>query len=182
MMIFINYLTNHPTPQREACAYKLRDLFNDSFINDFVKNKLLDAIVDINPNVSREICALIKSSKVLKEILEADIIARIEKLLLDIKNDNNYSNCNRNHAKNKKFFSLYWLLEALSCSISKRYLISIREILNFTITFYDYTIREKTAKILALTGDAFDDLLQIAKSDVNFYVKNQVYDKINFDD
>ncbi len=180
--IFINNLTLQSTPVREICAYRLGELFKNNFLNEFSKNKILDAIVDINPNVSRSICCLIKKNSFLGENLEKNIILRIEDLLAGIKKDKNYLNCNKSHAKNKKFFSLYWLLEALSCCISRKYLAQIKEILNFTIEFLDYTIREKTAKILTFDEIYFKDLLQIAKSDVNFYVKIQVYDKINFDD
>ena len=54
------------------------------------------------------------------------------------------------------------------------------EIVNFAINFYDYTIREKGAKILAKMEKPPSELLQKAKSDQNFYVKNLVYGKIDY--
>ena len=56
------------------------------------------------------------------------------------------------------------------------------EIVKQTIKFNDYTIREKTAKILANIENVPNELLKIANEDINFYVKNQVYDKINFEE
>lgn len=191
--IFINHLTNHPNPVREAVAIMLEDIFltfEDFFLDDFSKTKILNAIVDINPNVSRAICSLIKKSDKLKVLIEDDVILQIKKVISDIKGyerefkdyfDNKIRNT-KNHAKNKKLFALYWLLEALSCCMSEKNNSQVLEILKYTINFQDYTIREKTAKILAKLDNPPLELLKIIKSDQNFYVKIQVYDKINFDD
>lgn len=180
--IIVNNLTLHPTPIREALAYKLEEIYEEKFFNDFIKQKFLDAIIDINPNVSRAICAVIEKSPVLKENLEEDIIIRIKKIINEIKEINQVFKSEKNHAKNKKMFSLYWLLEALSNIKSEKYQKDLIEIISQTLGFYDYTIREKGAKILAKTKNAPLDLLQKAKSDTNFYVKNQVYDKMTFED
>ena len=192
-IIFINHLTNHTTPIREVVAYKLEEFTKDYkgyFLNEFSKNKLLDGIIDINPNISRAVCNVINLINELKPDFETEIIKRIDELLFKIKEyqnstgdlfDNDKKN-RKNHAKNKKLFSLYWYLEALSvCAGNKNYE-KIIEILKNTIKFCDYTIREKTAKILIKIDNAPIELLQIAKKDQNFYVKNQVYDKINFED
>ena len=50
----------------------------------------------------------------------------------------------------------------------------ILNILSFSSGYTDYTIREKTAKILSKMENAPDDLLQKLKNDKNFYVKNQL--------
>ena len=192
-VVFINYLTNHATPIREITAYKLEEFvkeYRSYFLSDFSKNKLLNAIVDINPNISRAVCAVIGMTDELKIALEEEIIKKIEILLSEIKDyqdktgdlfDDNKKN-RKNHAKNKKLFSLYWYLEALSICLSEKSHEKIVQILKNTIKFCDYTIREKTAKILAIMPNPPYELLQSAKCDQNFYVKNQVYDKINFED
>lgn len=187
--ILINNLTNHSTPIREITAHKLDEINNynnEFFIDDFSLLKILDAITDINPNVSRIMCNIIQNNNLLKEKIEEKIINNIFKLLEEIKeykntNDDFYNNSKRNtksHAKNKKLFSLYWYLESLSCCLSQKYNSKVLEILKETINFYDYTIREKTAKILAKIPNPPIDLLQKTKLDQNFYVKYQVYDKI----
>ena len=192
-IIFINHLTNHSTPVREISAYKLEEFINDYreyFFLEFSKNKLLDGIIDINPNISRAVCSVIKSIDDLKPYFEKEIIKRLNCLLLEIKEyqaksgdmfDDGKKN-RKNHAKNKKLFSLYWYLEALCVCITNKNNDKIIEILKNTIKFCDYTIREKTAKILVNIDNAPYELLQIAKNDQNFYVKNQVYDKIVFED
>ena len=185
----INLLTNHDNPIREAVSLKLEDYilkYENWFLDEFSINKILDGIIDINPNVSRSICKLISSSKTLAGKVEKQIIERINLLILNLKkfekeNNDSFVNAQRNvknHAKNKKIFSLYWYLEALSCCLSDKYSDEIIKILNYAIDFSDYTIREKTAKLLVKLKNAPLELLQKANSDKNFYVKIQVYDKI----
>lgn len=189
-LIIVKNLTNHPTPIREAIALKLEEVYSDKYFNKEIKEIFLNAIIDINPNVCRAICGMISKSEFLRENLSDGIIQKIKILLNEI-NENNaelggfYDDAQKirkNHAKNKKLFSLYWFLEALSiCNVNKNNS-EVLEILKQTIKFNDYTIREKTAKILTKLENIPKELLQIAKNDQNFYVKNQVYDKINFED
>ena len=190
---FINYLTCFPAPIREAIAYKLEEMiknYPDFFKSSLAEEKMLNAITDINPNVSRVMCEIIKNNEFVSGMLIQSIITKILDTLSKIKE---YEEKNReffknkitnkkNHAKNKLLFSLYWCLEALSgCDISK-YEDNILKILNCTIDFYDYTIREKTAKLLNKIKNPPLELLRKATSDQNFYVKIQVYDKMNFED
>lgn len=187
--IFINHLTNQPTPIREITALKLEEAakFNkENFLDDFSISKILDGIIDINPNISRAVCNIISINPHLKLVLEDKIIVKIENLIAEIKKyeeenkdffDSHIRNT-KNHAKNKKLFALYWLLEALSICISEKNREKILKIITYTINFKDYTIREKTAKILHSIQNPPIDLVNKIKEDVNFYVKNQVYDKI----
>lgn len=185
-LILFNHLTNKPNPIREAAAYKIEDLAKNHinfYINESLKETFLKAIVDINPNVSRAICNIFYLSSDFKHFLEKDIILNINQLLSDIKEiENNEKDNKKSHAKNKKMFALYWLMEALSICLTNENNSKVLEILNSTINFSDYTIREKTAKILINIEPKPIELLQKAKQDVNFYVKNIVYDKINFED
>lgn len=191
--LLIEFLTGYPTPIREAVSQKLEDYignYENYFLSEFSKNKILDAIIDINPNVSRSICSILEKSLKLSQILEESIILRLNELILNIKifeksNKDDFLDSKKNiknHAKNKKLFSLYWYLEALACCYTGRYSSEVLKILNYTLNFTDYTIREKTAKILAKVDAAPYELLQKANNDQNFYVKIQVYDKINNED
>ena len=188
--LLFKHLANHPTPIREAVALKLEEIYEDKFFNDFIKEQFLKSIIDINPNVCRAICSIISKSEFLKNELCAEIIDKINVLLDEIKKNDkelggfydDAQKVRKNHAKNKKLFSLYWFLEALSNCHVKKHNSQVLEIIKETIKFNDYTIREKTAKILMNLENYPIELLQIAKNDQNFYVKNQVYDKINFED
>ena len=184
------HLTNHPTPIREAAALKLEEIYDDRFYNNYIKEQFLSAIIDINPNVCRAICTILSKSDFLKNNLCNDITNKIQTLLKEIKeNDIALGNffddaqkIRKNHAKNKKLFSLYWYLEAMAICFNGKNNSQALEILNETIKFNDYTIREKTAKILTKLDKIPKELLQIAREDNNFYVKNQVCDKIDFED
>lgn len=191
--ILLFHLTDHSNPIREMSAIKLEEvvLMNDEFfINEYAIKQFSKGLIDINPNICRAICNIIQNSKNIKEKIEPLIIEDIEILIKNIKeyeithNDKFSDNCinRKNHAKNKKLFSLYWLLEGLSICLSKKYNSQALEIINYTINFTDYTIREKTAKILAIIENPPHELLQKAKNDQNFYVKNIVCDKMNFEE
>ena len=62
--------------------------------------------------------------------------------------------------------------------ITKRHEKRVLNILENTINFLDFTIREKTALVALKLGDTAKEILQKAKQDQNFYVKNLVYDKM----
>ena len=188
--VLFQHLTNHPTPIREVVALKIEEIYNEKYFDNYIKEQFLKSIIDINPNVCRAICNVIIENKVLQDELCEPIISRINTLLDEIKESDKelggfYDNAlkiRKNHAKNKKLFSLYWFLEGLSLCNVKKYNSRVLEIVNQTIKFNDYTIREKTAKMLNKLDGVSGELLKIAKEDQNFYVKNQVYDKINFED
>lgn len=187
--ILIFHLTNHANPVREVVSLKLEELacrHEQYYLTEKNIQKLCDGLIDINPNVSRAICSIIENNSLIREKIEQKIIEKIEENISLIKNfeqekNESFNNKLRNtksHAKNKILFSLYWLLEGLSLCVSTKYYEKITNILNYTLTFSEYTIREKTAKILAKMDKCPAELLQIAKSDQNFYVKNLVYGKI----
>lgn len=167
--LFVSYLTNHTTPLREACAYKLEEIFEDKFVDENILEIVLSAIVDINPNVSRSVCKIINKSDKLQNELSVKIINKINVLLNEITKNQKYKN-DKSHAKNKLIFSLYWLLEALYyCNIEK-YICEISEILFSTFEFCDYTIREKSAQLLTKVKNPNSKLVEFVKNDKNFYV------------
>lgn len=167
--LLIDNLTNRPAPLREAVAYKLEEVFCEEYADEKTAQVILCAITDINPNVSRNICQIIEKSSLLKTLLEERIINKINTILGQIPEIEQRKN-NKSHVKNKLFFALYWLLEALSYCISNKYNEKIFEILQICINFTDYTIREKTAKILSIVDNPPIELVDKIKSDTNFYV------------
>jgi len=186
--IFINLLTNQPNPIREITALKIEELNETKYyLNEFALNKITDAIIDINPNVCRAICNFIENNKPIAEKIEEKLLTNIETIIEKIKKYekenrdffNNKIKDKKNHAKNKLLFALYWTLEALSICLSEKNHEKIIENLKYLIKFNDYTIREKTVKIITKIPSIPKDLIQLAKNDVNFYVKNHIYDKIS---
>ena len=169
--ILISHLTEHSNPIREAVALKLEDLNIEYFLDEYSILQFLKGLKDINPNVSRSICTIIKNNEKLQDLIETKIINNIEILLQNIT-----PSAKKSHAKNKEHFALYWLLEGLAnCKVKNNP--KVLEILNVTIKFSDYTIREKTAKILAKIPQAPSEMLKIIADDVNFYVKSYIKNK-----
>ena len=165
--ILLRHLVNHSNPIREAVAYKLETVKN-SFFDDEVGDILTKSLTDINPNVARSICSMLNNNPDVAHLIEDRIISKINECLDELGKEK-FEN-NKSHAKNKKLFSLYWLLEGLFYCKTKSKENEIIKILNTTIRFSDYTIREKTAKILASLDNPPKELMDIISKDENFYV------------
>ena len=72
----------------------------------------------------------------------------------------------------KKNFQLYWNLEALSLITEYVDYAVISDLLEYTSSFPDYTIREKSAKILSKYDESDTIILKNKMlSDENYYVK-----------
>lgn len=157
---------------REAIAFKINDFFENPdlrqfFIDEEIFAVLLQGIMDINGNVCRHICTLECEefnqylSKKLPSEIDA-ILARIKELEVDEKQ----------YVISKRNFQLYWCLEALCNIINKVEFAQIKDILFVTAGFNDYTIREKTAKIVAkLDNSEQDELKEKLQNDENYYVR-----------
>jgi len=184
--LLTSHLTGVDGRIREACALKISEFLKNPktvvfFLNDNTVNTVSDAICDINPNVPRSLEDGIKCSKEFQKILYPKILLKIKtiiealKALSDTPFLQNKLKDTSNHAKNKLVFNLYWALETLSVfEIDDFLTFEFFDMLKFTSSYIDYTIREKTAKILSKIKNPPSDLLQKLKNDKNFYVKNQL--------
>lgn len=149
--ILVSNLTGQDGKVREAVAFKVNELAQKpEYIEFFLENDifeiLLDGVMDINGNV----CRLIVSSEFFKNKLFCDFMCkklpeRIMKIINDIKE---LDLCAKQYVVSKRNFQLYWSLEALFNIINFIDFDKIKDILEFCADFYDYTIREKTAKII----------------------------------
>ena len=185
--ILIYHLTNHSTPIREITAIKLEEISKqktDFFMNDFSKEQILNAIIDINPNVSRAVCSILEENQEIIDYIFDDLISKTTKLIDEIKEilNSNEPKTKKSHAKNKKVFAFYWFLEAISTLKILKNNARVLDIVDFALEFPDYTIREKGAKILTKIQEPPLKLLQKAKTDQNFYVKNLLCGKIDYDE
>lgn len=173
-IIFISNLTGCDGKIREAVSFRLREFLpqNPNFYIDFV-DQFLDAIIDINGNICRntiEAIQVLKSfpqftlefcSKLAQKTLE--IIPPI--LAFDIQEGK--------YKINKEVFKLYWYLETISTFVEFIDAEILFEILSKTKNVKDYTIREKTAKIISKIKNSskFDALKAELKQDQNYYVQ-----------
>lgn len=176
--LLVYNLTGKSGPVREVVSYKILELIkNPNFNHYFQTTQILDiltkGITDINPTVSRNVTEIIKYIENIDYLL-TNIINEIKKTLNsmdDIKQ-------NRSYIANKKNFNLYWNLEAL-CILGSRITVNndINDIIHITYKSNDYTIREKTAKLICtLKSDCFNEIIDNLKQDENVYVKKYFID------
>lgn len=174
--LLVYQLTGHHGLIREAAALKINEFITADryilyFLTDYSQNYLLKAVNDINPNICRLICAALKplfqnNDKEKKEFLNIlyNRFHQIFEELETLKRSNRYT---------KKLFNLYWCLEALAMlnpEIDSR----LESVLSTTSNIREYTIREKTAMVLAslkTSSIELDKIKNKLKNDENFYVK-----------
>ncbi len=180
--LILSHLTGQDGRIREAVSYILNELNQEEFFLDENSTKIIiNGILDINPNVVRNLLNFIDKNQKLKQKLIKPVEIKTNEVLLSlakyIKADSpffeNESKSNKNHAKNKLTFNLYWLLETISI-LDVNKIENLENILTKTSNFIDYTIREKTAKILSKMETKPPELLRKLKNDENIYVKNQL--------
>lgn len=172
-LILVSNLVGQDGKVREAVAFKINELFQNSeymeyFIDEKIFNLFLEGIMDINGNVCRQIIGLGVNEKFKKYLCDKlpdkirEILSVIEKLE---ENEKQYKISKRN-------FQLYWCLEALYNIIDIIDIEKIKDILLVTGEFCDYTIREKTAKIIAeINNSELDGLREKLINDENYYVR-----------
>ncbi len=174
--LLMYHLTNHDGRIREAAAFKLLELKPEFAIDPEI---LIAALLDVNPNVCRYIVEFLGYYK---GDIKKNIIHKIKNILDEIaqkysktapKFMGNREKSRKDHAFNKKIFNLYWCLEALCSVLGDKIDNDIEEILNVCTNFCDYTIREKTAQILAKVKNPPRELFNKLKDDDNFYVRSK---------
>lgn len=171
----ISNLTNKGGPIREVTSIKINEFINNSeFCNYFQSEEIIDifikAITDVNPTVSRNTIESLNALKN-KAYLEQKLFEKIFLILDELKEFKKI----KSHLLNKKTFNLYWCLEALSnIVINTDFNADFENVLSLTSTFNDYTIREKSAKILSKIqygSSVTKNLIEKLKNDENIYVR-----------
>lgn len=171
--ILVSNLIGQDGKVREAVAFKINELaqsskYSEFFIDEKFFDIFLQGIMDINGNVCRQIVELTKIEE-FKRYLCGKLPESINGLLEEIEKIDKMS---KQYVISKRNFQLYWCLEALF-SIAE--IIDFKELKNIILKtgeFYDYTIREKTAKILTKIDNlVLDELKKKLKNDENYYVR-----------
>ena len=175
--VLIDNLTGRDGKIREAVSFKLKEFMSD---NNYIKyfqtqencNIFLDAITDINGNICRNVISAIVNLKNNEEFcnkfcdllvnLTTSLIEKIERFNI---NDGKYK-------INKEIFKLYWCLEAIYYFSGKINISELTNIISKTKNINEYTIREKTAKIL--TQNFNNEKLQKYKKELSLDRKSVV--------
>lgn len=176
--VLINNLTGQDGKVREAVSAKIAELMKDSnkhiFFNASENYEIfLDAIIDINGNICRNIISTItnlKSDKCFCNLFCTELIERTLKLALTIKD---FDFQDGKYKVNKEVFKLYWYLETIYQFASLIDINKLKSILKITKSINEYTIREKTAKILTLNfkDEELQEIKELLKNDTNYYVR-----------
>ncbi len=176
--ILVANLTGQDGKIREAVSLRLNEFMSNSEFLVYFKNKnhyqtYLDAVIDINANICRNVINAISNLKTDEEfckifsekltILTFDLLDKIEKF--DFQEGK--------YKVNKEVFKLYWCLETIYEFYDKIKFIDLKQIILRSKNIEEYTIREKAAKILSI-GFEDPELSQAKeelKNDPNYYVR-----------
>lgn len=153
---------------REAVSFRLPEFVgkNPEYFTNFVEI-FLEAIIDINGNICRNTIASLEYLKN-DEKFCFDFCEKLASKTLELaKIVKTFDPQDGKYKVNKEIFKLYWYLETIY-HFSE--FIDIKEIILETKDITDYTIREKTAKILSKFDD-FEEFKQELKQDKNYYVR-----------
>lgn len=176
--ILTENLTGQDGKIREAVSLRLKEFMANPILINYFKNpdcykKFLDAIIDINGNICRNIISAIsnlKNDDIFGSIFCPKLI-NLTSELTDTVSQFDFSD--GKYKVNKEAFKLYWCLETIYVFFDSFNIEELKPILMKTKNIGEYTIREKTAKILT---NYFEDkdLSQIKeelKNDSNYYVR-----------
>ena len=172
--IIMSNLTGCDGKIREAVSFRLKEFIpqNPDFYKEF-QDTILDALIDINGNICRNTIKALEylknnetfTNKFIPELIQKtiDIIEPIKKFDLQ----------EGKYKINKVVFKLYWYLETIAQFTDIIPEDTLLQIVSETKNIQDYTIREKTAKILSNINSIpeFVKIKQELKNDQNYYVR-----------
>ena len=174
--VLCSNLTGNDGKVREATSLKLLEL-SKSYI-EYFKTEVnyqifLDAIIDVNPNICRNMLEIIKTLKSDKNFIDFFIPKLVNQTKTLINEVEKFDFQDGKYKINKEVFKLYWYLEAIYELTDYITLTDLKSIIEKTKDINEYTIREKTAKILTKN---FDDetcqkIKEFLKRDKNYYVR-----------
>jgi len=163
---------------REAVSMRICEFMKDEKYLQFFKTSktydvFLEAVIDINANICRNIISAIANLKSDDDFC-AKFCPKLVSMTLELLDKINEFDFQQGKYKvNKEVFKLYWCLETVYVLAEKIEFSRLKQIILNSKDVQEYTIREKTAKIL--TKDFADSELQKAKeqlkNDSNYYVR-----------
>lgn len=153
---------------REAVSFRLPEFIskNPEYFIEF-ENIFLEAIIDINGNICRNTISALNYMKNFEEFCASFCQKLTIKTLELAKFAKTFDPQDGKYKVNKEIFKLYWYLETIYHFTE---FVDIKDIISETKDIPDYTIREKTAKILSKFDD-FTEIKQELKKDENYYVR-----------
>ena len=176
--ILLSNLTGQDGKIREAVSLRLKEFMSDKDLVKYFDGKLncqvfLDAVIDINANICRNVISAISNLKNDTGFCEifCSGLCEMTKKYLDIVEKFYFRE--GKYKVNKEAFKLYWCLETIYEFYNKINFEDLKEIIKRAKNIQEYTIREKTAKILSRNFDdsELEKIKQELKNDDNYYVR-----------
>jgi len=176
--VLVGNLTGQDGKVREAVSMRICEFMNNPAMLDFFKNSayykvFLDAIIDINANICRNVISAIvklKEDNIFIDVFCPELTDLTSGLLDKIEQ---FDFQEGKYKVNKEVFKLYWCLETIYELWDRVKFEDLKQIVLRSKNIQEYTIREKAAKILSRGFDDFE-LIQAAdelKNDSNYYVR-----------
>ena len=176
--VLVANLTGQDGKIREAVSMRLNEFMSDEKYLPYFKvsnnyDTFLDAIIDINANICRNVISAITNLKNDTEFCE-QFCKNLAKLSFDLLDKiEQFDFQDGKYKVNKEVFKLYWCLETIYEFYDKMNFEDMKQIILRSKDVQEYTIREKAAKIL--TRNFEDPELTQAKSELqndrNYYVR-----------
>lgn len=176
--VFIDNLTGQDGKIREAVSMKINEFMSNPQCLPFFETTqsydvFLEAIIDINANICRNIISAISNLKQNSVFCKYFTQKLTQKTLalIDIIKDFDFQD--GKYKVNKEVFKLYWCLETIYEFSDSMEFAALKKIILTAKNIDEYTIREKAAKILTKNfSDAdLENARQQLKNDKNYYVR-----------
>ena len=171
--ILMSNLINCDGKIREAVSFRLKEFVKSKpvYFKDFAEI-FLKAVIDINGNICRNTISAVTYLRDFSDFTDAFCPKLVQNTLPLIEKVKSFDIQDGKYKINKEVFKLYWYLETISEFTDCISDDNMFKILSQSMVIQDYTIREKTAKILSkLKGTRFSALNSELKKDENYYVK-----------
>lgn len=176
--VLLDNLTGQDGKIREAVSMRINEFMSKPeyltyFENIEAYDIFLEAIIDINGNICRNIINAVSQLKTNEKFSSYFINKLVIKIHSLIDKTKEFDLQDGKYKVNKEVFKLYWTLETLYEFARIIAVDDLKSILIETSKINDYTIREKTAKILALNFEDsnLEALRRTLKNDPNYYVR-----------
>lgn len=176
--ILVSNLVGQDGKIREAVSLRLSEFMSDTkYLKYFETKKIydtfLDAIVDINANICRNVISAITNLKSDTDFCNIFCPKLVDLTFYLLDKIEEFDFQDGKYKVNKEVFKLYWCLETIYEFAYKIDFEKLKQIIIRSKDIQEYTIREKTAKILT---NEFNDLeLEKVKSELkndrNYYVR-----------
>lgn len=176
--ILISNLTGQDGKIREAVSLRINEFMSTPELLQFFENTqsydiFLEAIIDINANICRNIISAISNLKNNPNFCLYFTQKLSKKTLNLLDNIKDFDFQDGKYKVNKEVFKLYWCLETVYEFAESMDFDTLKNIILLSKDIDEYTIREKAAKIL--TKNFKDTDLENArlalKNDKNYYVR-----------